>query len=347
MVKCGHERAVAILKLTSLKKKCQICNRVNLTLVLLIIILSALVTWMSIRAGMDFEEYMFGLMSFVIGLVALLIGRFLPTKESNAYMSGKFVGFIALANLALNHRSVSPSVLKGGPIVRTWNFAAFLIFAAFMGLFNCMGAWLFCSEETLMLSILYGITCALWLMLVPFCGFWTYYDSCISEIEKHGESFEGLGKKSIRQMIYSSIAFFLVAVLPFLIAAILSYAGSHAKPDKPTEFTQEQITQQISAARKKLETVDPEEFYESMEFDNIGEALVDIQHNFNNQKFYYLVQYFRNDTIHIVTWMDAGQEVYIDSFHVLKHDRLKRTSSFLSSSLTKADFEGKETGILE
>ena len=331
------------MKLIELKKKCRTLNIINTIIVILIIIASAISILMTIQSGLDSDTYIFAIISLVLGFVALIIGRFLPSKEANVYMSSKQKAGMAAANLILNKKMVSPSVLKEGPIVRSWNFLAFLIISVFMALLTGMGAMLCYFTNAKLAAVAYAAAALLWLSLLPFCWFWTYYDSCVEEIEEHGESFEDLGKKILHQIKCGSIAFALIVGIPFLIDSV---NGILAYKNTPT-FNTRKITKQLQNVNKKLEDIKSQDFYPSPEYDTLDEALADIRNSHDNKTMYYRIQNVQENVVYIATWNDESDDVFVDTFNVIENDRLKRSTSFVSSSLKKSELQGQETGILE
>lgn len=330
------------MKLNLLRKRLKILNAINIILVILIIATSIFGTWAAHKEGLEVDLYLLGLISIFLGFVALLIGRFLPTKEKSLYMSTKQKVGLALISVILNRFVPSPSALKGGPFVRSWNFLGFLIMSTITGLLVGLTSVICYSNGALYAAIGYGLSTFLWIILLPFCGFWTYYDSCCGELEKFGESFENVGKKVKKQLKWGTIAF-------LMIVGVSVACGYFMTPKYPTIPDTSDVIEHLKNVEEMLGTTQSqtEEAPASEKYKTIESALAKIQEGHDNKKMYYRINGNQGGVIYIMSWVDDSDDIYVDTFETLENKELVRTNSFISSSMTKSKMQGQETGVLE
>lgn len=333
---------VNYMDLERFQNKRRSADRWSLGIVIAIILVSAVSIVLTIQAFDDFLFSLFAIISLVFGLMALIIGRLLPHKSANVHISGKQMQALATANLLLNKSVVSPSVTKGGPLYRSWNFVGFLIMGTFMGLLNFMGAWVCVVNHAPLAAAADIAACVLWLILIPTSGFWTYYDGCITDLTENKNSCI-VGRNALRAMKFGSIAFLLIVGPAFLFA----FLGIGQESKRIPTVDADKINQELLDAKAQLDQLTPDDYFPSEEFKNLGAALLAIQQSHDNQKVYYKLQYTPENTLNIISWDDTSEDVFIDCFEILEGDRLKRTKGFLSSTLSKEDVMGKETGMLE
>lgn len=330
------------MKINVLRKRLKILNAVNVVIVIFIIATSIFGTWAANREGLEFDFYFLGSISIFMGFLALLIGVFLPSKEKPLSMSSKQKGVLVLNSVILNKSIPSPSALKGGPIARSWNFLAFLVISTIIGLLTGMTAYLCYTDGAMFAAIGYGLATFLWVILLPFCGFWTYYDGCCGDLEKFGESFEDAGKNVKNQLKWGTIAF-------LMIVGVSAIAGYFMTPKYPTFPDTSEVIEHLKNVEEKLgntqsqiEDAPASEKYKTTEY-----ALAEIQKGHDNKKMYYRINDNQGRVIYIISWVDDSDDIYVDTFEILENKELVRTNSFISSSMTKSKMQGQETGVLE
>ncbi len=328
------------MKLNEIKRKLKILSRINVIIVLLLIATSILGTWESINEGLDWVISLIGSIGIFMSCLALLLGRLLPSKEKQVYVSSKKRIGLAAANLVLNKRISSPSTLKGGGIYRSWNFIGFLILSVLTGIIVGTATFICYTEGAIVAAIAYGLSILLWIIILPFCGFWTYYDSCVTEIEEFGESYEDLGKKIIRQLKYGTLAVVLIIGISFIVG----YFKAPRNNSIPDKYEVEENLQNVEGS---LGTPQDQENLSSDTFSTIDEALTDIQKNHDNKKMYYHINDSQTGVVYVISWTDDSDEIYVDTFEVMDNKGIVRSNSFVSSTMTKSKMQGQETGILE
>lgn len=331
------------MKLSKYQKRCKVLDRINTTIVILIIICSIISIWTSARASIDVFLYFFAIISLVFGLISLLVGKFLPPKSANVSISAKQASGAAAFSFLLNGKIVSPSLLKGGPLFRSWNFLFFLIISPLMALFTGLTSGILYTNQVPAGAKTSGIATILWLSLLPFCLFWTYYNSCVEELAEYGENYEDLGKKIKHQLKCGSIAFFIL--IGIVVAFV--YIDEKANPHKNLSVDTKDLHQKLDNINKKLDDLDSQQFYPSKEFDTIEDALIDIQNSHEKKTIYYKIENISERQVYIVTWNDDSEDVYVDTYNIIEGNRLKRSTSFISSSLKKSELIGQEDGIVE
>lgn len=327
------------MKLDQCKQKRRLMDWVNLVLVLLILLTSGLEIYFAYTEETDMIVGLFAIIGLVLGILALILGRLLPPKEAGVYLSDKQVQVLSGVNLVLNREGGAPLVTRGGLLYRSWNFTGFLILVIFLAPLNLLVAGI-CNEEYM--ALLFRVTAISSLILLVGCGIWTYYDSCVTELKEGSTAEDAIGKRSLRVMAIS------MGVVLVIVGIGAAYAYMSDKMDRNRIPTVEidRIEQELADAQEKLDAMGAEDFFTHEEFDSVGEALLAIGESYEG-KFYYHVQYTDEASLNIITWSDDSDDVLVDSFSVLEGDRLKRVRSFMSSSMTKADVMGKETGIME
>lgn len=328
------------MELEHYKKKRQLFNIINIVLVVLTMVVSGLSIFFSWKESADIFASMMGIISCVFGLVALILGVLLPPKEMNVYLSSDTAEKIALANLVLNDQITSPTLTKGGHLYRSWNFVGFLIIGVLMAIINFVGA-IMCYEHSIALG-LYIVSAIIWFMLIIPCGFWTYYDAGVTEIEETGSPSGEFRKKTLRSMAAGALALFLILGS----ASVYSYFKTKADYEAVPRVDVEKLNKELNEAQEKINNMNVDDFFIQEEFENVGEALISLKAVHNDSKFYYKLQYTEN-ALNIISWNDQSETIFVDSFDCLEDGRLSRNKSFVSTSITKADVEGKEDGFIE
>ncbi len=329
------------IELEKYRKKRQVFFVLNTIIVIAIMAVSGLNIYIVSQFENNLVDVIFGAISCVFGLMTLILGVLLPSKEKAVYLSDGTKETIAALNYVLNDRVTSPSVMERNPLYRSWSFPGMMILSIFMIIFNSAGVMLAgingYSPATNIALI------ALWVLLDVCSAFWTYYDVICCDIDE-GSSLtpKECGKRGIRIVVRSII----IAIVVLAVIAVVSYfmAGDQYKPIVDTE----QLNTEVNDALDKLNQLGPEGFFLQDEYENVGEAILGLKGNFGDSKYYYILKYAADSsTLNIVSWSDDYDSVFIDSFDCFEDGSLSRTMSFISDALTKADVEGKQDGFVE
>lgn len=289
------------MKVEQLIKRVKILNVINVIIVIFLNITSIVGTYLAYKEGIDVNFYIAGIISIAMSFLCLLIGLVLPTR---------------------------------------WNFLCFLIISSIISVLLMTNVYLCYFEKKLYVSLVYGIEVGLWILILPFCWFWTYYDSCIVEIEKYGEDYDKLGKKIKRQMIGGTIIFFTLVGISFIMGYIKTPENPYI-PDlsKAKEFEQ--------SLEKGAENSSNKEAPSSQTFETLEDALRNIQNGYGNKKLYYRIQHAQQNLIYVAWWGDESEDVFVDVFETMKNEKLVRINSFQSSAMTKSKMQEEVTGVLE
>lgn len=289
------------MKVEQLIKRVKILNVINLIIVIFLNITSILGTYLAYKEGIDVDFYIAGIISITMSFLCLLIGLVLPTR---------------------------------------WNFLCFLIISGIISVLLMTNVYLCYFEKKLCVSLVYGIEVGLWILILPFCWFWTYYNSCIEEIEKYGEDYDKLGKKIKRQSIGGSIIFFVLIGVSMIVGYIKTPENPYI-PDlsKAKEFEQ--------SLKKGSEDFTNKEAPASQTFETLEDALGNIQNGYGNKKLYYCIQHAQQNLIYVAWWGDESEDVYVDVFEKMKNGTFVHINSFQSSAMTKSKIQEEATGVLE
>lgn len=164
----------------------------------------------------------------------------------------------------------------------------------------------------------------------------------LGDLEEFGESYEDVGKNVKKQLKWGTIAF-------LLIVGVSAVAAYFMTPKYPTVPDTSEITEHLKNVEEKLGNTQSqiEDAPASEKYKNIEYALADIQEGHDNKKMYYRINDNQGGVIYIISWVEDSDEIYVDTFETQENNELVRTNSFISSSMTKSQMEGQETGVLE
>ena len=82
MIQWPYQRMVKIVELSTLKSKRQVLHTLNLGIVILIILSSALSIFLAVKFESDLTASLFAIISCVCGVIGLIIEQLLPKKEN-------------------------------------------------------------------------------------------------------------------------------------------------------------------------------------------------------------------------------------------------------------------------
>lgn len=331
------------MELSKIKSKQRIFGIINIILVVSIILLSVLTIILAWDAEDKLVSTLFAWISLVFGFISFTVGVLLPAKEKKVFISEDSMEKLVTANLILNNNVSSLSYAKGQYLFRTWHYAGALVNGTLMMLINCIGLFVCVGENLTLAFTTYTATAVLWFIFIVVCAVWTYYEDLIDEIKEYGVAAPDHGKKSIRKMGIITLAVFII----FGSGAIYAVIDSNSQKSSFPDFNPDEVNQKLAEIQDNLNSLSSEDLLAPEEYENIEEALAYIKTSHNNSKFYYILQYASESTLNIISWDDESDDVFIDSFEILENDRLKRGDAYISSSMTKEDVSGKETGYIE
>ncbi len=322
------------------RKKKQIFHILNIIITLSIIALSGLSIYIAYQAKNDKSGTLFGILSCVFGGMALILGALLPSKEKNVYLSDGTKKTLVALNVLLNNSCPSSSIMGKNQLYRSWNYTGMVILSIFMIIFNVFAAWLAVINEYSAAPCI-GLV-VFWLLLDVGAGFWTYYDAvCTGFDEECGISPIECGKKAIRGIAKSTLIIFVILGS----ASIISYFTTEAQHKPAVDMSK--IHKEIDEAMDQLNQLDADDFFEHEEYDSVSNAVLSLKGIYGDTKYYYMLRYTDSNGLNIISWTDESDKIYVDSYECNEDGSVVNRLSFASSTITKADVEGKQDGVVE
>lgn len=328
------------MQLDKYKKRKQFFNIFNIIITLIIIALAALSIYSASQSKDRETEVLFGVVYCVFGVIALIMGVFLPPKEKKAYISGHAMKVLLFINAFFSEHISAPSLMCPRQLYRSWNYASMAVLSTFMVIFNVFSAFLAAFHEASV--VLYIGLIVFWLILDVGAGFWTYYDAICTGIDEGGGiSPIECGKKAIRRMAKAA----LILLVLFGSVIIVSYFITKAQYKPVVDI--DKIKEEISKVEDKLDQLEQNDFLVHEEYDSVSEAVLGLKETYGDTKYYYILQYPDADGLNIISWTDATEQIYVCSFECKEDGSVVRTKAFPSNALTKADVAGKQDGVIE
>lgn len=321
-------------------KKRQIFFVINTIIAIAIMVVSGLNIYVISQSENDTAGIVFGYISCVFGLMVLILGALLPKKEKAVYMSDGIKVTASALNLLLNDHITSPSIMGHKPLYRSWNFPGMVIPSIFNIIFCGMGIFIAIINDYSPVTNIAMV--ALWVLLDICAAFWTYYDVIYTDIsEGSSKTPKECGKRGLR-MIGKTL---LILVVVLVVVGVVAHIRT-MKDHKPPVDTKG-IQQQMESVKEKVDNLNPDDFFPREEYASAADAVMGLKANYGTHKYYYILQYGEDNTLNIISWTDTSDKIYIDCYDCNEDGSVVRGKSFVSSSLTKADVEGKEDGFVE
>lgn len=342
------------MKLDEIRKKKQVVNIFNIIFSLATIGLSGWSIYVASQANDHMIGEMFGIIGCVLSGVAFIMGVVLPSKEKSISISERTMKILFVLNLLLNDHYTSPSVMGKKQLYRSWNYMGIFVLSIFMILFNLFSAMV-ATVNGDPVAVYIGVIIA-WILLDIGAAFWTYYDAICTGFEAEDKKRLNLkeagsealpmdpveyGKKALGTMRKSTI----IVVVFFLVVGVISYFVTEAQY-KPIVDTKK-INEEVDESLEKLDKINSEDFVVHDKYNSASQAVLSLKANYGGTKYYYILKYTDKDELSVISWIDKSEKIYVDCFQHNEDGTFERTKSFISNSITKADVEGKEDGVVE